>query len=304
MRASIEQCDDGNTQAGDGCDASCTIEDVGDFYGYWNCRETALGRLNSADPGSDVGRDNATATEVVGASSPLLFIAYGTSEAASALDNRLCMASVCNRTERVSVEQAKGTARVLTTAVATTIAAVTTSVVVSSVASSIAGTTGGAAVSAAGGAAGGAGAGAGAGVGAGETAVGAVGAGLGPLFALVDQVQFMAVVGRVGGNNASESNSAFSSGMEWINLSPPAPLFSAIPSDNASASERRASEVKAKTSDGCNYNVMLLFAEKILICIALLVFIFLLRSLCCWIYMLHYPQEPKPPDMSWPNWEG
>lgn len=298
MRAIIEQCDDGNKQAGDGCDASCNIEDVDDFYGYWNCWETALGQLSSADPGSDVGGDNAT--EVIGASSPLLFMAYGTSEAASVLDDRLCMASVCEKTERVSVEQAKGTAQVLTTAVATTIAAVTTSVVVSSVASSIAGTTGGAA----GGAAGGAGAGAGAGVGAGESAVGAVGAGLGPLFALVDQVQFMAVVGRVGGNNASESNSAFSSGMEWINLSPPVPLFSAIPSDNSSASERRASEVKAKTSDGCKYNVMLLFAEKILICVALLVFIFLLRSLCCWIYMRHYPQEPKPPDMSWPNWEG
>ena len=140
-------------------------------------------------------------------------------------------------------------------------------------------------------------------MGAGESALGAVGAGLGPLFALVDQVQFMAVIGRVGGDNRSESNSAFSSGMEWINLSPPIPLFSASPSDNASASERRAREVKPQTA-GCNYHVALQFGERIFICVALLVFIFLLRSLCSWIYTRRYPQEPKPPDMSWPNWEG
>lgn len=296
MRAIIEQCDDGNIEEGDGCDSFCNLEsqEAGNFYGVWECGEMAA-RGNDANSAVGV---YGNATQDGSSSSSLTLMAHGSREAASKFDS-LCVVSVCNLVEKVSVEQAKATAQMVTTAVATTIAAVTTSVVASSVASSIAGTAGGAAVSAAGGAAGGAGAGVGAGVGAGEGAVGAASVGLGPLFAMVDQVQFMAVVGRVGGDNSSESNAAFSRGMDWINFSPPFAIFSASPPTNASGSQRRA-----RSPDGCHLDILLAFGEKVFTCAALLIFISLLRSLCCWLYMRHYPQEPKPPDMSWPNWEG
>jgi len=43
--------------------------------------------------------------------------------------------------------------------------------------------------------------------------------------------------------------------------------------------------------------------EKLIVCVSLLAIMFGLRWLCCTLYMRKYPDEPKPPDMSFPNWE-
>ena len=148
------------------------------------------------------------------------------------------------------------------------------------------------------GAAGGAGGGGAGGAGAGGSAV--AGAGLGPVFAMVDQVQFMAICGRVGGQNASQATSAFSESMDWINFSPP-DMFGA-----GGAGGRRAGGNSTSRCDKatCGWCVGSKFGQKIIVCVGILVFIGSLRWGCCALYMRRYPQDPKPPDLSYPNWEG
>jgi len=198
------------------------------------------------------------------------------------------------------------------TAVATTIAAVTSSIVASSVASSVAGAAGGAAAGAAGGAgagaAGGAGAGAGAGAGggAGGGGAGGAGAGLGPLIAMVDQVQFMAVAGRAGGGDGS-ANQAFSESMDWINFSPPVDIFPGSGNTGRrSQHHRRAGNSTSNSTDcsPCNICAAKRYGQKILVSASILTIIYCVRATCCWAYMRHYPEEPQPPDLSFPGWEG
>ena len=41
---------------------------------------------------------------------------------------------------------------------------------------------------------------------------------------------------------------------------------------------------------------------KLIVCVGILSIIFCLRWLCCTLYMRHYNEQTKPPDMSYPNW--
>jgi len=183
-RSPLEECDDGNVDDGDGCDASCALEE-GSLTSNWGCEGVP-------------SRGGVGAGGAQGNTSAAFNTTYPTPEAADAA-SQWCKRDVCKRVNGVSVGAAQATAAAASTAVAAVIGA--------AVAGAVAGAVGG-------GAAGSAGAGAGGGG-------GATGAGLGPLFSMVNQVQFMAICGRAGGQNASVSNRAFSEGMDWINFSPP-----------------------------------------------------------------------------------
>jgi len=54
----------------------------------------------------------------------------------------------------------------------------------------------------------------------------------------------------------------------------------------------------------CGYCVGQKFFDKVIVCVGILGVIFGLRWVCCSVYMRHYPHQSKPPDMSYPNWEG
>ena len=155
-RSLLEECDDGNLENGDGCNRACALEESSDLYGVWKCRS---GNFSS--------------------NSSMLSSVYSTAGEAAAISMDVCESDVCTLVEGLSIVAAEQSAQVVTAAVATSIAIVTTSVVASSVASSVAATTGGAAANVVGGAGATSFSGAGASV---------AGAGLGPLFAMVDQV--------------------------------------------------------------------------------------------------------------------
>ena len=67
---------------------------------------------------------------------------------------------------------------------------------------------------------------------------------------------------------------------------------------------REATRGEQTECSGCQLCVAKRFLEKLFVCGCILVLIFCLRAACCYLYMRHYPEEPKPPDMSFPNWEG
>ena len=145
-------------------------------------------------------------------------------------------------------------------------------------------------------AAGAAGGGAAAGAG-GAGAGGAAGAGAGPLVSMINQVQFMAICGRVGGEEADEGTSSFSAGLDWVNFSPP---FEIVGGGDGSGGRREGpSSCDVATCGLCVGKKLL---EKLIVCAAVLALMFSLRWMCCTLYMRKYPEEPKPPDMSYPNW--
>jgi hypothetical protein len=193
---------------------------------------------------------------------------------------------VCKKANGVSVGAAQAIAAAASTAVAAVIGA------------AVAGAVGGAA----GGAAGGAGAGAGGG--------GAAGAGLGPLFSMVNQVQFMAICGRAGGQNASDSNRAFSEGMDWINFSPPFEIV------GGGKGVRRSAESVCDVSK-CGICVGKELVEKLIACFSALLLIFIQRLLCRELFRrykegrfrrdggLRTEHEVRTPDeLRFPCWEG
>lgn len=167
---------------------------------------------------------------------------------------------------------------------------------VSSLAASSTAAAGGAAAGAAGGGAAAGGAG-GAGAGGAEAAGGAAGAGAGPLISMINQVQFMAICGRVGGEEADEGTSSFSAGLDWVNFSPPFEIVGG--GDDSGGRRAGPSSCDVATCGLCVGKKLL---EKLIVCAAVLALMFSLRWMCCTLYMRNYPEEPKPPDMSYPNW--
>lgn len=194
---------------------------------------------------------------------------------------------------------AEATAQVVTASSGAAIAAVASSVMVSSVAGAVSGATasaaGGAASAAAGGAGmGGAVGGAGGGGGAGLSGAGGAAAGLGPLFALIDQVQFMAVCGRLGGSNAPEPSRKFSAGIDWINLTPPFDIISV----DAKEDRRKGTDETGTWFDssddcqhgrGCSLCAGKVYLEKIIVCIGIIVIVYTIRSICRWLSLRNFP---------------
>ncbi len=82
--------------------------------------------------------------------------------------------------------------------------------------------------------------------------------------------------------------------MDWINFSPPQSII-------ASSRGRRQGD---SDDDGCSYEMLTKLGDKIVLCAGILIIIFFLRSAACHLYMRHYPDQAKPPDLSFPNWEG
>ena len=94
----------------------------------------------------------------------------------------------------------------------------------------------------------------------------------------------------------SRTHSAFSEGMDWANFSPP---FDILGDGEGGRGGRRT----AKECAACGLCTGRKLIEKLIVCVSILAIVFGLRWLCCTLYMRKYPQEPKPPDMSFPNWE-
>ena len=84
--------------------------------------------------------------------------------------------------------------------------------------------------------------------------------------------------------------------MDWANFSPPVDILG---EGGRAEGGRRA--VKECTACGLCTGKKLI--EKLIVCVSLLAMMFGLRWACCTLYMRKYPDEPKPPDMSFPNWE-
>ena len=143
-------------------------------------------------------------------------------------------------------------------------------------------------------------------------AVGAACAAGGANPAVVDQVQFMAIVGTVGGSQADPSAQAFSSGFGWANFE-----FGSgeVPED---ASQRRQ-EKRIEKKHTCSqiddemlaWFQMLIasgpvskFFQRQMTCGAILLCLYAVRSFCRRAQMWYWPDEPAPPDMAFPGWEG
>ena len=199
----------------------------------------------------------------------------------------------------MTAASAEATAQVVTASSGAAIAAVASSVMVSSVAGAVSGATASAAGGAGGAAAGGAGmggavGGAGGSGGAGLSGTSGAAAGLGALFALVDQVQFMAVCGRLGGDNASQPSRKFSSGIDWINLTPPFDIISVDTKENrreGTDTETSDSPYACQQVQGCSLCAGKVYLEKLIVCFGIMAIIYTVRSFCRWLSFRNFPGE-------------
>ena len=133
----------------------------------------------------------------------------------------------------------------------------------------------------------------------------------------------MSMVGRVGGKNGTESDRAFSEGMNWINFEPPFPIISTGSSnkggDGAQAT-RRQSKGKGKNvnkadseddveCEECDFVCGALEAvERALVCSGILLSAYLVRSAVNRLYMRYRPNAKNRDDINYdlqfPAWEG
>ena len=117
--------------------------------------------------------------------------------------------------------------------------------------------------------------------------------------AQVDQVQIMAVVGNVGGSQADPANAAFSDGFGWINYD--VGLSEAAVGDSSTsgaASRRSAGQGRCELSMGIK------LIEKVSVCTFILLCVAGVRIFVKWLYVKKYPDDPNPPDLAFPGWEG
>ena len=168
-----------------------------------------------------------------------------------------------------------------------------------------------------------AGAGAGAGwAGAGGAAEIAAGAGS---MALISQVQYLNVAGKVGGSNASKSLATFSGGFGWANMEVPMadqvyPWRSQKPANGSSTKkQRRSSEtlmsykslkecaVNASYCEEqvCSFDAIAPSVEKLTSSATLMFFTFLGRSLFLMIMLYGLKKDPDSLNaFRFPSWEG
>ncbi len=134
---------------------------------------------------------------------------------------------------------------------------------------------------------------------AGAVAGGGGGGGGGGAAQLVEQAQFMSIVGSVGGASASAGNSAFSDGFQWAN-------FDLLPSDGQGRQRRQGSAAADPYACGATGegSVVAALLQRFATMCAILMVVFLVRASCCRLHMWWYPDSPSPPDMALPGWEG
>jgi len=142
---------------------------------------------------------------------------------------------------------------------------------------------------------------------------------------LINQVQFLNVLGRVGGSNTSTSLQVFTEGMGWANLElPPDAAASVFPwrYSNAFSTQpsARRTPKKAKSSNdeggavnssltsseeepACSFTRLVPSVEKLLSCGYLMASVCLLRNLA--YYCIKYGFKATPSATFWfPGWEG
>jgi hypothetical protein len=117
--------------------------------------------------------------------------------------------------------------------------------------------------------------------------------------AQVDQVQIMAVVGNVGGSQADPANAAFSDGFGWINYD--------VGLSEATVGDSSASGAASRRSAGqgrCELSMGIKLIEKVSVCTFILLCVAGVRICVKWLYVKKYPDDPNPPDLAFPGWEG
>ena len=121
-----------------------------------------------------------------------------------------------------------------------------------------------------------------------------------PLLMLIDQIQFINILGNVQGTeNASETTSVFCDQLSWANYD--IPIWGLIQNSSA-AGGRRAETGDPETA--CSLQIGEAFGERLSFCIALLSTIFMARELCRIIYACRHPGKSPPISMHFPMWEG
>ena len=231
----------------------------------------------------------------------------------------------------VTVAQAKSVARTVSTVVGTVVASNIAVAAGTAVASALGSAAGGAVVgTTAGTTAGAAGGGIGAGV-AEDLAVEEMAQTIetsssagGSCMLLISHVQFLNVVGQVGGSNGSKPLAAFSEGFGWANMDFPA-VFPWRSSSNGStssnlknrrqkkgaAADKKKEEVEIGTNQTesdeemtCQFHSLAPSFDKVLSCILILVTVSIARICIVRIWAYCLPSRDIPTAMLFPAWEG
>ena len=129
--------------------------------------------------------------------------------------------------------------------------------------------------------------------------------------AVIDQIQFLSIVGNVGGAEANPATAAFSSGFSWANFE-----FQVGRNRDENARSRRKVTIlpnacsdihrdlkmytETLTPDGAASS----FVHRQLTCLIILGGLYCVRSSLRWLQMWWWYDDPPPPDMSFPGWEG
>lgn len=119
------------------------------------------------------------------------------------------------------------------------------------------------------------------------------------LIMLVDQVQFMNIMGNVQGVNASETTTAFCDGLSWANYDMEIPGF--LDNITAAGARRNTDE---EPGGSCSLAVGAAYARRASTCFVFFVMVFIAREACRQLYMCRHPGKPQPDGMRFPNWEG
>ena len=143
--------------------------------------------------------------------------------------------------------------------------------------------------------------------------------------ALVGHVQMLNMVGRVGGENGSDSMAAFSDGFGWANLDMQFSIFGTETSARRSFRRRarrtsRRAPKKSRDTDtnvtldsnetsvdleerDCSWDSVAPSVEKIVLCVMILSAVFCVRSLLVLVVQKCFKKE-APTSLLFPLWEG
>jgi len=175
-----------------------------------------------------------------------------------------------------------------------------------------------------GGGGGGGGGGPGGGAAGGGAGAGGAAAGAGSV-ALISQVQYLNVAGKIGGSNASKSLATFSGGFGWANMEVPMadqvyPWRSQQPANGSSTKKQRRSSgtmmsykslkecaVNASYCEEqvCSFDAIAPSVEKLISSATLMFFTFLGRSFFLMIMLYVLQRDPESLNaFRFPSWEG
>ena len=125
----------------------------------------------------------------------------------------------------------------------------------------------------------------------------------GSAWVLIDQIQLMNQLGAAQGVDASQQAlAAFCSDFSWANYDLAfLPLFS---SSGEAPIQRNTDGTSADANPFCRWEEGYKMSKRVVTCAGILVLVYVLREACRRIYMARNPEEPSPPDMTFPAWEA